>query len=94
MKIWKHKPTDTKRIKILKNCAAHLQGELLDSIMSPADSLRELHEQLMAKDIARLNARIKLAAGHEAKELQIVMNFTRQRRKRMIRNKRLSIKIT
>lgn len=63
MKQWATKSTDTKRVKLLKNVAANLNDEILSSANQPIKGVEELRNQWKAADIARLNARIKLAGG-------------------------------
>lgn len=94
MKQWATKSTDSKRVKLLKNCAAHLNSELLSSANQPIKAVEEMRNQLKAGDIARLNARIKLAEGNQAKEKQIEMNFEKPKRSRKVRSGKMYLKVT
>ena len=90
MKSWKHNPTDTKRVKLLKNCASKIHEEIVSSASKP---LRELHEQLLIADLNRLNARIKRAEGERAKALQVQLDFSKRQRARKKMTRKLYVKV-
>lgn len=92
MKLWLHKHSDSKRLKILKNCASLIHSELLNYAKQPIDK-NPYHERELASIISKLNSRIKRAEGQRAKEFQLDMDFQKQKRKRIIRKKKLSIKV-
>lgn len=89
MRAWKHHTNDTKRVKLLKNCAALIHEELLSSAAGP---LRELHERMLIAEMNRLNARIKKAEEEKAKAQQVALDFTKRKRNRK-KIKKLYVKV-